>query len=233
LNKKSTHKIVESVASTLVILMITLALTSTLTTLQVYAHPATRAYVNPPKVVYDMTNGTVGTLFNLTVRVEGVDDMKTWQVKVYFNDSIINVTRWYEPTWDPTYVFYGKGTLPVPAPPKVAYGPGGWAGVGSALFPAPSEPGGGFTGNGLLCIIQFNVTATPPEGQTYSCAFNITSPQETFWVKVGELVKRPFDTYNDGEYLFILELSPLMILSILMVTTILAMALARKRLRKI
>jgi hypothetical protein len=176
-----------------------------------------------------MTNGTIGTRFNVTVRCEGVVDMSSWQVKMSFNDTIINVTRWYEPTWDPTYVFYGKTTLAVPGPVDVMYGPG-WLGIGGALFPAPSS-GGGFTGNGMLCIIGFNMTSVPPQGQTYSCAFDITG-SDTFWIKVGEAVSTLFDTYDNGQYLMIPEFLPFMILSMLMVATIVAVALAKKSIRK-
>jgi len=159
--------------------------------------------VNPPRVVYDSINGTIGTLFNITVKVTGVDDMEAWQVKMAFDDTIINVTRWYEPTWDPTYVFYGKGTLPVPAPPKTIYSAGGWTGVGAVLFPA-SSVGGGFTGDGLLCILTFNITATPPPGQICTCNFNIVYPNDTFWIAralTGETgVKRAFTTCENGYY---------------------------------
>jgi hypothetical protein len=211
--------------------MITLALTSTLTTFHVnaLALDPSRAYVDPPKVVYSMTNGTIGTRFNVTVRCEGVVDMSSWQVKMSFNDTIINVTRWYEPTWDPTYVFHGKTTLPIPGPVDVMYGPG-WLGIGCALFPAPS-PGGGFTGNGPLCIIGFNITSVPPQGETYSCAFDITG-SDTFWIKVGEAVSTLFDTYDNGQYLMIPEFLPFMMLSMLMVATIVAVALAKKSIRK-
>jgi hypothetical protein len=220
------HKSVTS----MLILMIALTLTSMLTTHSVYAQGETSANVNPSQVFYDATNGTVGTLFNITVTVTGLNDSKVWQVKMGFNDSIINVTRWYEPTWDPTYVFYGMTTLPVPGPVKPTYNPG-WLGVGAALFPAPSV-GGGFTGNGTLCIIAFNITATPPAGQNYTCNFNIAYPSDTFWIKTGESTKRSFTTYNGGQYTIIPELAPLMILATLTAATIVA-ARARKRIRKV
>jgi hypothetical protein len=164
----------------------------------------TEIYVDPANNIFDATtNGTIGTLFNVTMKVKNVDDMKTWQVGVYFNDSVINVTKWYEPKWDPKYVFYGKTTLSAPAPPTVAYkhisDGNGSAGVGSTLMPAPS-PGGGFTGNGILCILTFNITATPSAGETYSCQLDISAPKYTYWIKVGETTKRPYDIYTNGEY---------------------------------
>jgi hypothetical protein len=165
----------------------------------VHVSASTDIYLEPSNYVFDASAVPVGKLFNVTVNVRGMEDMKTWQIKMWFNDTIINVTRWYEPKNDPTYVFYGQTTLPVPAPPKTAYGLGGWLGAGVSLFPAPSV-GGGFTGDGLLCILTFNITATPPPGQTYSCALNITNYPDTFWIKTGLSAKTQFDQYVNGHY---------------------------------
>jgi hypothetical protein len=209
---------------------------SILTVTEFRAYAATSAYVDPAQIVLDpATNGTIGTLFNVTVWVNGVEDMKTWQVKMSFNHSMINITRWYEPTWDPNYVFYGKTTLPVPGPSNVRYEyvneTSGWLGVGSALFPAPS-PGGGFTGNGLLCILQFNVTAAPPEGEVYTTELYINYPSDTFWIKAGESAKRAFDSYTPGTVTLIPEFIALIMLMGLVASTTTAAALARKNRNK-
>jgi hypothetical protein len=220
----------------MLILMITLTLTSMLATRPVYAQTAPTATVNPSQVVYDTTNGTIGTLFNVTVTAANVLDMVAWQVKMSYNSSMINVTRWYEPKWDSTYVFDGSGTLPVPAPPKVQYkvesGDTVSAGVGTSLFPLP-DPGGGFNGGGLLCIFTVNITAHPPPGQTYRCDFNINYPNATFYLnssKPENPDKHAFTPYN-GQYWFIPELAPLMILGTLAVATIVGVR-ARKHIRK-
>jgi len=186
--------------ASLLLIIFTLSLT---TIFSATASPTSEIYVDPSDYIFDASTTPVGTLFNVTVKVKDVEDMKTWQIKMYFNDSFINVTRWYEPKEDPNYVFYGKTTLPVPFPPDVAYGPGGWCGVGASLFPSPSV-GGGFTGSGILCIITFNITALPPADQTYSCTLNITNYPDTFWIKAGESAKRRYDTYKNGYY----EISP-------------------------
>ena len=156
-----------------------------------------KAYLVPSNFTF--SSPVVGTLFNVTVKADNMNDLKTWQVKMGFDDSVINVTRWYEPKSDPTYVFYGKTTLPVPAPPKTSYGPGGWVGVGVSLMPAPS-PGGGFTGNGTLCILTFNITAAPLSGRAFSLIISDqpSLPLHTYWIKVGETTVRPFDVYVDG-----------------------------------
>ena len=165
---------------------------------------STEIYVDPPQKIFDApTNGTIGTLFNLTVKVKNMDDMKAWQVVMYFNDSIINVTQWYEPKWDPSYVFYGKTTIAAPSPPTPKYthisDGNASAGVGATMMPSPS-PGGGFSGDGILCILTFNITATPPPGETYSCDLAIDAPKYTYWIKAGESAKTAYDVYTNGEY---------------------------------
>jgi hypothetical protein len=170
-----------------------------------YANGYFEEFIRTPSKVYMFPSNftfsppVVGTLFNVTIKVDNMDDMKAWQVIMDYDDSMINVTRWYEPTWDPKYVFYGHTTLPIPAPPKPSYGPGGWVGVGASLFPAPS-PGGGFTGNGTLCIFTFNITAVPLSGKTFPLVIRNQTyqPLWTFWIKSGETTKRPFDVYVDG-----------------------------------
>jgi hypothetical protein len=167
------------------------------------ATDSTEVLVVPPTISFDTSTATIGTPFNLSVYVKGVDDMKTWQVKMSYNHSVINITRWYEPTWDASYVFYGKGTLPVPAPPGFSYGSvsatEGWVGVGCSLFPAPSS-GGGFTGDGLLCILEFEVKTLPGKYEQFTSDFDITYTADTFWIRAGESAKNAYDVYTNGDY---------------------------------
>jgi len=164
---------------------------------------ATEVYVDPSSITYDTGTAYVGKLFQVSVWVRGVDDMKTWQVKMLFDSSVINVTRWIEPTTNSSYVFYTNGTLPVPAPPKVSYTQvnptTATLGVGSAMFPAPAV-GGGFTGTGLLCILEFEVKRLPSKFETLTSQLNETYTADTFWIKAGESTKRAFDTYTTGSY---------------------------------
>jgi hypothetical protein len=149
----------------------------------------TRVYLEPSENIYHVPPTTVGTLFNITCWVEGVADLAAWQVKIIFNDTIINFTRWFEPTWDNQYVFYGNATLATPS--DLPYPGGGyylttfwyreawkeWPGyaevtVGSLRFPPPL-PGAGFSGTGKLFIIECNITAVPPPGVVYSDVLRI------------------------------------------------------------
>jgi hypothetical protein len=93
-------------------------------------------------------------------------------VRITYDDSIINVTQWFEPTWDPNYVFYLKTTLAVPTPPNFVYGSGGYAQAGASLFPGP--PGQTtFTGSGICMIWEFEILSVPAKGATLFCDLGI------------------------------------------------------------
>jgi hypothetical protein len=174
----------------------------------VYAPPTTTIYLDPASYIFSTPSASLGHKFNVTVKVSDVDDLAAFEVKMYYDDCIINVTRWYEPKTDPDYVFYGKTTLPVPDPVNVDYRHvdpcNGSAHVGAALFPPPS-PGTGFTGSGIICIFEFNITAVPPEGETYSCTLNINNVDTYLLDPIGEVIP---STKENGYYEFSREAPP-------------------------
>jgi hypothetical protein len=161
---------------------------------------ATNVYFVPTN--YHYTTATNPGTFDVEVWVSGVTDMKTWQVKFYYDDTMINATNgWTEPTTNTNYVFYGKTTLPVPAPPAVGSGGSGagrWIGFGSAMFPAPS-PGNGFSGTGLLAVIHFVVVGLPGKLDTWTCDLDFDTAG-TYWIAAGTSDKIYFDTETNGNY---------------------------------
>jgi hypothetical protein len=189
--RKISHKI--AIAPILALLILSLLPTISL----VRANPSD-VYVDPASKSYDTSTGTIGTLFNVSVRVHDVVNMASWQTQMWYDISMLNVTRWYEPTWDPTYVLYGHPTLPVPGPvnPQYTYVDANhaWVGMGSAFFPS----GPSFSGNGILCIITFNITALPGKLQTLSCALDIHNDQ-TFYIDTASTLIL-YDVYTNGSY---------------------------------
>jgi PKD repeat protein len=89
-----------------------------------------------------------------------------------YNDSIINVTRFFEPIWDPEYVFYGRTTVSVWAYKHLGTGYGCVAGFASLL----GEEYVPYVAIGKLCIIEFEITAVPPKDCKSSCTLNINNP---------------------------------------------------------
>lgn len=160
-----------------------------------------RIYLDPANCIFDSTTVSTGYKFNITLRVDEVVDLVAWQVKMYYNDSIINITRWFEPTWDSQYVFYGKTTFGAPIQPDCAYehvGPSnGSTQVGALLLPLPPNQTA-FSGSGKLCILEFTVTAIPSEDETLSCLLSINNPLTFLLETDGSII--PNVTKEDGYY---------------------------------
>ena len=137
-----------------------------------------RIYLDPSGNVFYTNQTSIGHLFNVTIRVENAPDMAAWSLLLGFNDSVLEVTRWFEPKNDPQYIFYGKTTYALPSPPEPSYrhnAPGnGSVQVAANLFPTPpaQQPS---NGSGKLCILEFNVTMLPPKDDALSSILNINN----------------------------------------------------------
>jgi thermitase len=170
-----------------------------------YATPtnSTVIYFDNSSYMFDASTVAVGDRFNVTLLVRNVEDFAAWEVKMYYDDSIINVTRWFEPTWDPQYVFYKESTMAFPTPPDVMYNPSTSTENASALvavllFPNPPEQPT-FYGSGKLCTIEFEITALPGPGQQFSCPLSIDN-EDTYYLDSNGLFPIFYDVYNNGYY---------------------------------
>jgi hypothetical protein len=141
-----------------------------------------RIYLEPSGNNFTTTTTRVGDRFNVTVKVENVPQnpgMAMWEVYLAFDDSILRVSRWFEPTWDSNYIFSGNTTSAFPYPPDdpgyVHLGTGrGRIQVAAQLFPTPpAQPMS--SGSGSLCILEFNITSTPSAGNVFACSLNINN----------------------------------------------------------
>lgn len=168
-----------------------------------YASPSnsSRIYFDPSYCTFDAANVSVGYRFNVTVRVKNVEDLAAWQVRMFYDDNITNVTRWFEPTWDPEYVFYTETTMAVPSPPTYLYdhwGPRkGSAMVYAGLLPFPPDQPS-FSGSGKLCIFEFEVLAVPPGNQSYSCDLDVDNADTLHFDS--QAMWWSFDVYENGHY---------------------------------
>jgi hypothetical protein len=123
-----------------------------------------RIYLSPTNSIYTTDTVSAGFKFNVTVWTQDVANVGAGQIYMEFNDTIINVTRWFEPKTDPQYIFYGKATSALPTPPDPGYvhlGPNqGSVMILESLFPAPpSQPA--FSGTGKICIFEFIIKTVP------------------------------------------------------------------------
>lgn len=107
-----------------------------------------------------------GTTFIINASVIDITDLVTWQVKIYFNPSLLNCTK----AWYPSdHVFAGMTTVPViPTIDNEL----GFVQHGCCLMGVGEE----FTGSGTLCQIEFEVLSRG------NCTFHFSEPygEDTF-----------------------------------------------------
>jgi hypothetical protein len=193
-----------------------------LATAQTAATPAT-IYMTPD-------NGTsVQGLFNVTIMLSGSTTSSIGGANIYitFDDSIINATRWFVPTDDPTFFMPTTPTPTlVPTPPNPGYlhdSPGnGHIQVAVSKGGLPPTAPWGHTG--LICIIEFNVTGGSP-GQPILLHMN--DPSNTFLVD-DTSAPIPDVVINDGSYPIVPEFQVEYALLALVSLTLIAIAMRKK-----
>ncbi len=114
---------------------------------------------------FSYSNATVGTRFNATVWISDVSDLFGWQVSLSVNDTLLNITDAWIPTWDPNYVLYGQASVQ-PAPAFYDFDSDSVmesVKVGDSLL-----MGTPFAGDGLLTVIEFEIIYAPLSGTVSS-----------------------------------------------------------------
>lgn len=149
---------------------------------------------------YDNTT-SVGTRFNATVWVSNVTDLFSYQVYLEIDDSMLNITRVWMPTWDAQWVFYGKTVW---SSPRLFFDDDVDGYVEAVLF-GDTIMGGDqprFTGTGLLALIEFEITKGPTPGINLFSALDIskTEPYATYVLDSGSY-EIP-STKTSGQYAF-------------------------------
>lgn len=204
----------KNVTAILLTALLILPMTLTSYTLAVpHVQQTLTMYLDPSDNAYDTANATVGTLFNVTAKVNDVPapesefnpgyfGMAAWQIYIEFNDTMLNVTRWYEPTTDPTYLFYGKTATPNPTPPNPGYvhlSPGkARVSVAANLFPTPpSQNGSSGPGPFTLCILTFNITQAPQSSGSLHSNLHF-GPDDSFLLDCDANTFTP--AFQDGSY---------------------------------
>jgi len=185
-------------------------------------------YLVPSNNTFDEST-TVGTKFNVTVWCANVtEDILGAQIHLSFNDSIINVTRWWAPDWDSSF-FMPAPVSTLPTPPNPIYnnvGPGqGYVEI--AVFKGGLPPVAPWGTNGTIAILEFSITAVPTEGEQFTSALHIN---DTF-----TYLKDPSNDFilgivkEDGSYIIIPEYTMIILLSLFAVSTATVVLLKKKR----
>ena len=143
------------ITTTLMILMPTAILT---TRSQPMPAQTTAIYLDPSETTLNTSEVSVGHHFNVTAWVSDVSDLMGFQVALYYNASVINMTS---ASLASDYVFAGQAGIPL----GPSYGYFDSWGVGFVGFSglATTTP---FTGTGTLAVFEFEVIAAPPEGSS-------------------------------------------------------------------
>jgi len=193
----------------------TVILTLTILLVSISAFPSamattSRIYLEPSNNIYTTDTAYVGMEFNVTVWCTGItENILGAQIALWFNDSIINVTRWWAPDWDANF-FMPSPIAVIPTPPdNVGYvhvGAGqGYVKVAVAKGGLP--PTAPWGTNGTIAIFEFNITAAPTEGGQLTSSLSInnidTYLKDTANVDIPGVVK------EDGSYTFIYIAAPL------------------------
>ena len=118
---------------------------------------------------FSTNTALVGTRFNATVWVTEVSDLFAYQVNLIGDDTLLNITNAWNPTWDPAWVFYGH-TVFQGGP--TFYDADGDSGFERVLIAGTLSTDDSVTDGGLLVIIEFEILYVPPS-RSSSCILNI------------------------------------------------------------
>lgn len=170
-----------------------------------YALPGARIHVDPPSNTFYSNSTEIGHRFNVTVWAENVTNSGGAQIYMDFNDTFINVTRWFEPKNDPQYLFQGRDTMALPTPPNdvnylhVGVGKGR---VLVSVSPFPANPPW-INGSGKICIFEIEITAAPFVTNQLTSTLHIDTT-DTFVIDGISGLESLGTTREDGTYTYVL-----------------------------
>lgn len=158
-----------------------------------------RVRLDPSEIALNVSEVSVGDRFNVTAWVSTVEDLFAYQVALYYNASVINITDCWQPTWNSSYVFYGQtGTGNTSYDSFDSWGE---SLVGSSLLSGETS----FTGDGLLAVFEFEIVASPTVDLTSDLIISSVPsgipPEHAFETKLKDSTGAVIDfTAIDGHY---------------------------------
>ncbi|MCJ7423031.1 hypothetical protein MUP01_02020 [Candidatus Bathyarchaeota archaeon] len=160
----------KTIARTLIMLMIISSVLSITLIKKAYAAP--EFHVSPKDNLYDTNTTSVGYRFNITIWFNDPAAVYAWQVRLNYNATLLNCTGAWQPSWDTTYLFYGKTTVK-PVPSFTA----GSVLIADTLMGAGSVSASGYK---KLAIIELQIVRAPVFGDL-SCVLNMDNV-DTYWL---------------------------------------------------
>lgn len=154
-----------------------------------------KIFLDPSEIALNASEVSVGYRFNVTAWVSEVEDLFAYQVALYYNASVINVTNAWQPTWNSSYVFYGKTEEPLNA--SEYFGSWGNYLIGSTLLAGTES----FTGDGLLAVFEFEIVASPAVDLTSDLIVSYIPAGGTFETRLKDSSNNViYFTATDGSY---------------------------------
>jgi len=168
---------------------------------QSYAATSKSVYMVPPKYIYDTTNATIGTRFNVTVWINSTTypwNLMMWQIWMTYDDNLINVSQVFVSNkwpvvaypngylggrnWDPQYVFYAQAGGAIGNPTYYNLAPGSGAlMIGDLLMDNYAVDAAK-----KVCTVEFTIKQLPANpGEKLSCTIGINNDQSFFYDTAG------------------------------------------------
>jgi len=159
----------------------------------------TRVFLVPSEIVLNVTEVSVGYRFNVTACVSNVTDLFGYQVALYYNASVINVTRAWQPSWNSSFVFYGQTGESLNA--SEYFDSWGHCLIGFSLVAGEESFNGTGSVVGLLAVFEFEIVAPPTVGLTSDLIVSSIPSGGTFGTKLKDSSgDSMFFTGVDGSY---------------------------------
>jgi len=166
----------------------------------------TSVYLEPSEITLNTGDVSVGDRFNVTAMVSNVDDLMVFQVALYYDASVINMTSASFPA---DYVLAGR--LGAPLERYGYFDSWGYGSIGFTCY-AGQTP---FSGDGKLVVFEFEIIATPPEGGSLTSPLiispensppnpNLTPPRVLYETKLRDPTGLPIAFVGtDGHYEYV------------------------------
>jgi len=164
---------------TSILLLLILSVSSlSLSSISIFpAYAAPEVYMVPSVNAFSTNTTSLGYKWNITFYVKDVADLFAYQVYLTVDDSMLNITRAWLPTWDPAWVFTGR-EMTVPALFFYDLNTNGYkeaVKIADTIVIGPTYPQPGDTVPGKLAIIELKIIAAPPKNGVLSSVLGINN----------------------------------------------------------
>jgi len=135
-------------------------------------------YMVPSVNAFSTATTSLGYKWNITFYVKDVADLFAYQVYLTVDDTMLNITRAWLPTWDPAWVFTGRAEVSKPAPFFYDFNTNGISEavkIGATIVTGATYPQPGDIQPGKLAIIELKIINVPGKYGVLSSTLGINN----------------------------------------------------------